>query len=231
MFGRAFAKIAMSANPRSIGALSIALLMLSILGTSLSVPGHSDAAPTYTPHDFIRINSGDDLVVGENGIVTGTGSSSNPYVITGWRIGAFNGSSGIEIWNTKAHISLLDLNVSYCNIGILLYNVSHVSVRNSVFFSNILGVSIQYSDDVKVSGCTFRNNTFAMTIAYSGVSKSGNTYINNGQNVIEKSHPWEQGPLGTLVCLVILVPLAIVVSFGIYFRIKHRPKPPPIIPG
>ena len=194
------------------------------------LPQPSEASATYTPHPVIRITSEADLLVGENGIVSGTGSSSNPFVISGWAIGPINGSSGIEIWNVKTHLRISDLNVSGCNIGILLNNVSGVSVRDTIFYDNILGLSIQYSDNCRVSGCTFRENYFALAITFSDVSRSGNTFIDNTENLIEKKHPWEEGPLGTLVCMIVLIPLVILMSFLIYFRIKSRPKPPPLIP-
>ncbi len=207
-------------------------LASALITTALVVlPENSDAAVEYLPHEVIRINSLDDLVVGENGIIDGTGSSSDPFVIRGWQIGELNGSSGIEVWNVNTHLRIQDVNVSYCNIGVLLNNVSGVSIRDSFFYENILGVSVQYSDNCRVSGCTFRNNYFGMTITYSDVSRSGNTFDGNTQNLIEKKHPWEQGWLGTLVCFVALIPLVLVVSFLIYFRIKNRPKPPPIDQG
>lgn len=215
-------------NRTTLGCLSMLLTSALITSALVVLPENGEAAVELLPHDVIRITSVDDLVVGENGIIDGKGSSSDPFIIRGWQIGQLNGSSGIEVWDVDTHLRIQGINVSYCNIGVLLNNVSGVSVRDSFFYDNILGVSVQYSDNCRVSGCTFQDNYFAMTITYSDVSRSGNTFINNTQNLIEKKHPWEQGWLGTAVCVVALIPLVIVVSFLIYFRIKNRPKPPPI---
>jgi parallel beta-helix repeat protein len=201
-----------------------------VTGMVVVVPQMSTAAVAYTPHEVIRITSDSDLVVGQNGVTGGTGSSSNPFVISGWQIGQINGSSGIEVWNTRAHLKIVDVNISSCNVGILLFNVSSVTVKNTIFYKNIVGLSIQYSDNAKISGCTFRENYFAIIITYSDVSRSGNHYIGNTVDVTEKKHPWEQGPLGTMVCVAIMIPLMIVVTFMIYYRIKSRPKRPPETP-
>jgi parallel beta-helix repeat protein len=202
-----------------------------VLITSIGVmmPRTSHALAQLTPHEVIRITGNDNLVVGQNGIVMGSGTSSDPFVISGWEIQT-NESSGIEIWNTRAHLKIVGLNLSSCSIGILLYNVSDVSVKDTIFYKNILGLSIQYSKDCKVSGCTFQENYFGMTISYSDVSRSGNEFIGNTNNVIEKKQPWEQGWLGTMVCIAIIIPLSIALALLLFFRIKGRPKPPPEVP-
>jgi parallel beta-helix repeat protein len=205
-----------------------AVMLMTAVGVMM--PRTSHALALFAPHEVIRITGDDDLVVGQNGIVMGSGTSSDPFVISGWEIGQISGSSGIEVWNTKAHLKIVGLNISSCNIGILLYNVSDVSVKSTIFYKNILGLSIQYSKDCKVSDCVFQENYYGITIRYSDVSRSGNDYIGNTQNVIEKKQPWEQGWMGTLVCVAVLVPLSIAVAFMLFFRVKSRPKPPPEVP-
>ena len=39
-----------------------------------------------TPHDPIYIDSNDDFIIGQNGVVSGSGTDGNPYIIEGWDI-------------------------------------------------------------------------------------------------------------------------------------------------
>ena len=215
---------------RKIAVPMLAVAFVLVASMALTVPRTSSAGTQYTPHDVIRISSDADLAVGRNGITAGSGTSSDPFLISGWHIGQEGGSSGIEIWNTRADIKITHMNISFCNIGILLYNVSDVSIRNTMFYQNTLGLSIQYSHGCKVSDCTFQENYFGVTIKFSVVSRSGNDYIGNTENLIETKTPWEQGWLGTLVCAVVLVPLSVAVGLALYIRMKNKPKAPPGIP-
>lgn len=71
-------------NSRRCGAVTIsAILLFSAFFVVVTV---SSTASAYTPHADIMINEASDCVIGNNGIVSGTGTASDPYVISGWQV-------------------------------------------------------------------------------------------------------------------------------------------------
>ncbi len=77
-----------------IGSLSIqrpfmALVasLIIILVTILVVTISADSAEALVDHDLIDIRGSSDLT-SENGVVSGSGSSTDPYIIEGWSINA-----------------------------------------------------------------------------------------------------------------------------------------------
>lgn len=213
----------MKAIPRAIG-VSVTLLVLFTLTTSV-LPVHVDAQVDSFAHSPIKIN-GDSNLNSTNGVVSGSGTGSDPYIIEDWQIGPNSGGSGIAIWNTRAHLIIRTTYVFQCNIGIVLGNVSNVRIDHCAFFQNIVGAYVYESDDVKIVNSIFRENNYAISIVNSHVKRFNNDYFDNNHTLLQKQVSWEQGPLGNLVCYSTLVLLAAVITVLVFFRIRYNSKRP-----
>lgn len=188
-------------------------------------PGTEAAATQWTDHGRIMIDS-DSEFTAENGVASGSGTKSDPYIIEGWRIGPSPNVTAIDIHNTRSHFRIRDVYLFSCSLGILMNNVHDGRVENSQFMNCSVGVAVVRSDDCKITTSTFEGSVVAISISYSDVSQSDNTFINNVNDVtrIKNKVPWEQSWIGAAVCVAILIPLVAVITMLLYFR--FRPAPP-----
>jgi parallel beta-helix repeat protein len=208
--------------------------MLLLLASLAVVTSPAEGAD-YEEHGSIRI-SGDEDFDSEthpgNGVTGGSGTSSDPYIIEGWRIGPLAGGAGIEIWNTRADFVIRNLHITSCSIGILLNNVTDGRIQGCLLENNSVGLNVMYSDDIKATDNNFTRNNYAMVITYSDFTEWDNTFYENTNKLFEKQWPWTMGEAGTVVCLAILIPLVAIVSILLYFNIsarrrRKREAPPP----
>jgi parallel beta-helix repeat protein len=100
-----------------------------------------------TPHDPIYIN-GNDNFTPANGVVGGSGTENDPYIIEGWAISAEN-VYGIWIENTTAHFVIRNCLVKN-SYGIYLKNVAHGKIENCTLENNF-NVRLFYSDNNIIS--------------------------------------------------------------------------------
>jgi hypothetical protein len=202
----------------------IALFVMFALMTSL-LPERVDAQPDAFGHPPIRI-VGDSDFSSANGVVSGSGTGSDPYIIELWQIGPNSGGTGLAIWDSRAHVIIRNTVFFQCNVGISLGNATDVRIDNCAFLRNIVGVTTFDCDDIKIVDSIFRENDYAISITYSHVARDNNEYIDNNYTLIKKVQPWEQGPLGDAICYSLLIMLVAVIAALLFFRIKHGPKRP-----
>ena len=109
----------MSGSPRPI------LILAALVVASLAPVG---PAAAFTPHAPILVVGNADLTAA-NGVVSGSGSPADPFIIEGWDINT-SSSAGIEVRNTDAFLVLRDLQVVGAP-AILLDNVRNTRVEDS----------------------------------------------------------------------------------------------------
>lgn len=163
------------------------------------------AAAALTDHAPIDIegNAGFNAT---NGVLLGAGTSSSPFVISGWSINV-GVPMGIQVRNTDAHVVFRNLRVSAATVvGLYFYRVSNVSLVNvtaeinvgegirfesshnfaveaSAIGSNAAGLIIQGSTDAAVTRTNVTANAGegASVTNSPNVTFSGNTFAANGQ--------------------------------------------------
>ncbi len=97
--------------------------------------------------------SGNDGFTTDNGVTGGTGTSDNPYVISGWTISAEN--YGIQISGTTAYFAITNVAIS-CDPtnadcwGIMFSSVENGVVQNS-HLSGPRGIGVHNSDNFQVT--------------------------------------------------------------------------------
>jgi len=120
----------------------------------------------------------------ENGVTSGSGTPSDPYIIDGWTIEGNGSSVGILIQSTTDYLVIQNVSVSNCSIGISLLYVSNVRVSECTVTENDKGVSIIYSVDCSVvDNVITRNDCGICVYESSGYVVSPNTYIDNRVDV------------------------------------------------
>jgi len=190
--------------------LSFVLLMIfSYFGAGIAGASANDSINgntklgAYTAHSPIRINSNSDFTAA-NGVVGGSGTKDDPYIISGWDIDAQNSApDAIYIGNTTAYFVVENCilnNASYherpyfAGAGITLYNVtngviSSISSTNSKYgvylyesSGNIIednNLTFQVSDGILISHSdnnTVLNDTCSYN-EYVGISLDHSSYV------------------------------------------------------
>lgn len=136
----------------------------------------------------IRIRS-DDQFTGTNGVVSGSGTQANPYIIEGWTIDASSCDTsvwpyikvGIAISETSKYFVIRDCqveNASKYGVGISLsVDVSNGSVQNCVVGNSDTGIGLDGCSGIVISGNTIEN--CGDGISNGGYSSDGVTISNN----------------------------------------------------
>jgi parallel beta-helix repeat protein len=139
------------------------------------------------PRGPIRIRS-DDQFTGTNGVVSGSGTQADPYIIEGWTIDASSCDTsvwpyikvGIIVSNTLKYFVIRDCQVENAGeygAGISLGSMSNGRVENSVVRNSGSGISLNGCSNVVLSGNTIENCRDG--ISNGSYSSDGVTISNN----------------------------------------------------
>jgi len=107
----------------------------------------------YSSHAPIRINNNTDLTINStSGVVRGSGTASDPYLIDGWDIDAHGGLYNIYVGNTTNYFQIVNCNLhnatpegsgeSDTGIGVDIINVTNGAITRTLISSNAVGISI-----------------------------------------------------------------------------------------
>ncbi len=109
----------------------------------------------YIPHAPIYIY-GDDDFTAENGVIGGTGTSDDPYLIGGWDISPTAGD-GITVMYTTKHFTIYNTRVvgdiETCTYGVHIEAVEHAELRDLSISGFWMGVWAKLTDDLTVTEC------------------------------------------------------------------------------
>jgi parallel beta-helix repeat protein len=153
--------------------LTSILIIISIILVSLPliqithVKGDLINPSVLSAHSTIYISS-DSQFTTANGVVRGSGSQSDPYVIENWSINAAR-ADGIEIYSTDSYFVIRNCyvyNGNYSYDGIYLYSADNGIVENNRIISCEVGISLYYSDNNIISNNSCRKNTDYGIIVY-----------------------------------------------------------------
>ena len=166
-----------------LSTLIIASLMVPAI--SLLFVGSSSATPEgLTPRAPIYIYADDGFILA-NGVVGGSGTENDPYIIENYSINAEN-ADGIWIENTTAYFlvrnCLIENGVDNYN-GIQLESVVNGRVESCIFRNNYNGIHINYSSHTSITHNICENNHD------DGIHvRDYSSYISITHNTCENSH-------------------------------------------
>ncbi len=111
-------------------------------------------AQGWAPHDPIYI-FGDDAFTWENGVIGGSGTEDDPYIIEGWMIDTQNYDYGIYIDHTTAYFVIRNCVVRYPQerAGIFLSAVENGRIEGCSVYGGKVGIHILSASDVTITGC------------------------------------------------------------------------------
>ena len=140
----------------------------------------------YSIHDPIDID-GNAQFTNASGVVWGSGTPSDPYIIEGWEIDVSGDYAvdGIRIWHTDAHFIVRDVYVSSiltaANGGISLHSVENGSIVNATLENLVVGVAcFSLGENLIVEECTFRNCTTGCAVYEAhNITVTSNTFSRN----------------------------------------------------
>lgn len=144
-------------------------------------------ATTYQFHSEITIG-GNSGFTSANGVVSGAGTVSSPYVIEGWNI-AYAAGPSIWVHDTDAYFVIERVYAcSQYGASIDLWNVTHGVVQDSQFpkcATGPGGISIRLvgSKDIKISNNNLEEETALNLYRSSNLTISGN-YVKAGNSTI-----------------------------------------------
>jgi len=106
-------------------------------------------------HAPIQI-TGDELFTEENGVVGGSGTKEDPYLISGFIIDASEANYGIRIENTTAHVRIWKCHLFGAEVaGIRLVDSERVSLTDCSIQDASYGVVMNRVPDATICGNTF----------------------------------------------------------------------------
>ncbi len=185
----------------------------------------SAAELEWTPVSNIRIYGNDDFTA-ENGVVSGTGSSDDPYIIEGWEIVMNGTGTGITVITTDKYFVIRDVRIVGGMQGIRFDEVYHARVTASYIDDCLTGLTAFYSEVSKVDNNVISNCSVGVSLRYCDAFKvTDNTFLDNEQDMFVVSLPWIQTRQADLVFAIVAVPLVAFVALLIYMRLRS-PKPP-----
>ncbi|WP_172672601.1 right-handed parallel beta-helix repeat-containing protein, partial [Thermococcus sp. EP1] len=127
----------------------VTLFLVVILLWSI-VPISAVSAVTDPNHNPIEI-IGDESFTPENGVIGGSGTPEDPYIIANWVINASGSAFGIHIANTRAYFVIRNVTIYGGVQSILLENVSNAMIEASQMYNAEWdGIAIVASSGVTV---------------------------------------------------------------------------------
>jgi parallel beta-helix repeat protein len=203
------------------GAIALAIVGVLMLTSASVQPGVSSASTaTITPSPHILI-MGDENFTSANGVVSGNGTQSNPYVIEDLSI-EFGSGDGISIRKTSAYFVIRNVEIRNSSNGIIMYNVTNGRVEYSVLKNNSFGVQLRGCIDCVIVNNTFVDNYYGIFLWKCDVEESSNVFTNNHINVYREVQQdyWADVRAASTVAIILFSFLAIVIILLVYFRRK-----------
>ena len=134
---------------RALRAHIIAVSMsIAVFSSLITVPEEGSA---YISHSPITISGNSDFVPA-NGVVGGSGTLSDPFIIEGWEINA-SGAIGIDISNTDAHFRISNVYIhsrEWNIVGISLLGVKNGRIENTTITVEDFGIWIENSRNMTI---------------------------------------------------------------------------------
>lgn len=160
-------------------AITIAcFLAIASLSSIIIVP---EEASAYTPHNPIYIDGNGDFT-SANGVTSGSGLPSDPFIIEGWEINA-SVAFGIEIRNASAHFVIRDVYVHSGGMqsdGIYIFNTRNGVLENNTLLDNWNGIRLHSCNNTTITANNFSDNWQGISLPSStNVTVVGNNFTGN----------------------------------------------------
>jgi len=129
---------------------------------------------------------GDTQFTWENGVLRGTGTAEDPYVIEGWLIDTRGHDYGIYVDGTRAHFVIRNCQVRYPleKAGIMLSNVRNGRIEGTAVFGGRVGIHLLVASGIVITGNAIGYCDYGIVL---GPAAQGNTI--HGNSIISCGFP------------------------------------------
>lgn len=130
---------------------------------------------------------GNDGFTFENGVVAGSGTVEDPFVIEGWYINNPPTDYGIYLDHTTTYVVIRDCVVERAQAGIYFNSVANVRIEGCQLSLNGTGIHFLNSRNNVVEANAVARNHYGVRMAVGSQKNiaSGNSFIENGQNALD----------------------------------------------
>ncbi len=121
----------------------------------------------------------------DNGVVSGSGSQYDPYIIEGWRIVASGASYGIDVENTSKYFVIRNTIVEGASgAGIHFYGVENGTIEGCQLLRNERGILFENSEGHGITGNLIADNHYGidLVVGTRNTAISKNSFVLNGRN-------------------------------------------------
>jgi len=211
---------------RTIVSSILAIAFFAAAGEVLASDADVSAtALELVPRERIIIMADEDFTA-ENGVVSGSGSSGDPYIIEGWEIVFNNSGTCITVLDTSKHFIVREVRLVGAMTGVRLSNLDHARVTDAVIENCAVGVSASYADLSSVDNSLIANCSVGISLRYCDeFSVDDNTYIGNTEDLRVVALPWITTRQANLLFAAVALGLAAFVGILLYMRYKSS-RPP-----
>ena len=160
-------------------AISFLMILLATPGAPIAEAKEAPEAPRplYTPHSPITIMS-DSQFTPENGVVGGTGTEDDPYIIANLEIDATGSPYGIGVFGTTAYFRIENCSITGGTMAAInIWYAEHfLGVRNCVIQESHIGIGFTNCTDTTLEDCTLSDCMFGIWIFNTTKTE---TYVRN----------------------------------------------------
>ncbi len=141
----------------------------------------------YEVHGPILITS-DARFTAENGVVSGSGAATDPYVIRDWSISTTT-TSCIEIRDTTAHFEIRHVFVTSTRANATsLVNVNYGDILDSTFTGSYVGILMENCGNVSIARCGFSYDVTDFRASSSGLFELRDSNLRGSDTGIGMEH-------------------------------------------
>ncbi len=181
-------------------ALVAAILVLGVASVVLMGGESSNSYLWWGNHSPIYI-AGDDDFTAANGVIGGSGSIDDPYIIAGWSIDVQNADYGIYIDHTKSYFVIKNCVIERArNAGIYLNSVENGRIERCELSINGIGIHLMNSSRITITGNAIARNRYGIVLDANARDNLiyGNSFIENGVSArdVAKKSDWYTGKTG-----------------------------------
>ncbi len=180
-------------------AWALAVVVTVIVSTGL-VGGQVGEFLWWGTHEPIYIY-GDDEFTYSNGVMSGAGTSADPYIIEGWSIAPANADYGVYIDHTTACFVIRDCVIEGARIaGIYFNSVENGRVEKVQISDSDTAVFLLNSMNNRVSGSAISECRYGVVMAAQSQENvvTGNSFLDNGLAAYDPQgwNSWYEGKSG-----------------------------------
>lgn len=158
--------------------------LATLVATSILLLAAAAWASDVQGHDPISIE-GNYQFTAENGVVSGSGTVDDPYVIAGWKIDAGYGDYGIRVHGTTRYFVIRDVEVSgAAKAAIFLSYVENALVETCKLSGNWIGIALNFSSLNRIDQCTLVSDTEGIHLYFSSSNQLLSTTIERSDTAV-----------------------------------------------